>query len=80
MKLKESDIKNLQNEIETLQMMIRQLEIQKTEAAKRLDELANQVRLIEAFIFLSYITKHFYLICMKFPLHDLYCYLHDDLV
>lgn len=42
-------------------MMIRQLEIQKTEAAKRLDELANQVRLIEAFIFLSYITKHFLL-------------------
>lgn len=44
MKLKESEIKNLQNEIETLHQMLKQLDAQKGEARKRLDDLGNQVR------------------------------------
>lgn len=42
-KLKQSEIKNLQNEIETLHQMLKQLDTQKGEALRRLDELSNQV-------------------------------------
>lgn len=42
MKLKESEIKSIKNEIETMLQMIKQLENQKVEAAKRLDEMENQ--------------------------------------
>lgn len=42
-RLKQSEIKNLQNELETLVQMIKQLEIQKIEAKKRLEEMSNQV-------------------------------------
>lgn len=42
-KLKESEIKSLQNEIETLHQMLKQLDSQKSEARKRLDDLAAQV-------------------------------------
>lgn len=43
LKLKSSEIKSLQNEAETLQQMIKQLEAQKVEARKRLDDMATQV-------------------------------------
>lgn len=42
MKLKESEIKSIRNEIETMLQMIKQLENQKVEASKRLDEMENQ--------------------------------------
>ena len=45
-KLKESEIKGLQNEIETLHQMLKQLDSQKSEARKRLDDLAAQVDLL----------------------------------
>jgi len=43
MRLKQSEIKSLQNEAETLQQMIKQLDVQKGEARKRLDDLGSQV-------------------------------------
>lgn len=43
-KLKESEIKNLQNENETLHQMIKQLDAQKGEARKRLEDLGVQVK------------------------------------
>lgn len=43
MRLKQSEIKTLQNETETLQQMIKQLDAQKGEARKRLDDLGVQV-------------------------------------
>lgn len=43
MKLKESEIKSMQNETETLHQMVKQLDVQKGEARKRLDDLAAQV-------------------------------------
>ncbi len=43
MKLKQSEIKNLQNEIETLHQMLKQLDSQKSEARKRLEDLGSQV-------------------------------------
>lgn len=43
MKLKQSEIKSLQNETETLNQMIKQLDAQKSEARKRLDDLGVQV-------------------------------------
>ena len=42
MKLRESEIKSIKNEIETMLQMIKQLETQKVEASKRLDEMENQ--------------------------------------
>ena len=44
-RLKQSEIKILQNELETLYQMIKQLENQKLEAKKRLDDMSNQVGL-----------------------------------
>lgn len=43
MRLKQSEIKSMQNETETLYQMVRQLDVQKGEARKRLDDLASQV-------------------------------------
>lgn len=42
-KLKQSEIKSMQNETETLHQMVRQLDVQKGEARKRLDDLTSQV-------------------------------------
>ena len=44
-RLKQSEIKILQNELETLYQMIKQLENQKLEDKKRLDDMSNQVGL-----------------------------------
>ena len=43
MRLKQSEIKSMQNETETLHQMVRQLDVQKGEARKRLDDLTSQV-------------------------------------
>lgn len=43
MKLKESEIKSITNEIETLHQMIKQLDNQKVEAKKRLEDMDIQV-------------------------------------
>lgn len=43
MRLKQSEIKSMMNETETLHQMVRQLDNQKTEARKRLDDLGSQV-------------------------------------
>lgn len=43
MRLKQSEIKSMQNETETLHQMVRQLDVQKGEARKRLDDLSSQV-------------------------------------
>ena len=43
MRLKQSEIKSMLNETETLHQMVRQLDNQKTEARKRLDDLGSQV-------------------------------------
>lgn len=47
-KLKQSDMKNLENEIETMNQMIKQLDTQKDVARKKLDEMAAQVRYLFA--------------------------------
>lgn len=44
MRLKQSEIKSMSNETETLHQMVRQLDNQKTEARKRLDDLGAQVK------------------------------------
>ena len=46
-KLKQSDMKNLENEIETMNQMIKQLDTQKDVARKKLDEMAAQVRCLK---------------------------------
>ena len=48
MRLKQSEIKSLQNEAETLQQMIKQLDVQKGEARKRLDDLGAQVYFVSS--------------------------------
>lgn len=45
MRLKQSEIKSMLNETETLHQMVRQLDNQKTEARKRLDDLGLQVKI-----------------------------------
>ena len=45
-KLKGSEIKSIQNEIETMHQMIKQLETQKIEARKRLADMDVQVQII----------------------------------
>lgn len=50
MRLKQSEIKSMLNETETLHQMVRQLDNQKTEARKRLDDLGSQVRIYFTFI------------------------------
>lgn len=46
MRLKQSEIKSMSNETETLHQMVRQLDNQKTEARKRLDDLGLQVNIL----------------------------------
>lgn len=43
LRLKQNEIKNIQNEMETLSQMLKQLENQKNDASKRLDDLNSQV-------------------------------------
>ena len=43
-KIKNSEVKNLQSEVDTLAATLKQLENQKGEAQKRLNDLKNQVR------------------------------------
>ncbi|XP_074598224.1 uncharacterized protein LOC141852951 isoform X2 [Brevipalpus obovatus] len=45
-RLKQSLMKNHQNELETLHQMIKQLDNQKVEAKKRLEEMSNQVEIL----------------------------------
>ncbi|KAK6030707.1 EF hand [Ostertagia ostertagi] len=48
MKVKDSQIKNLQVELRTLEVTVKQLERQKTEAGRRLADLDEQIRQLEA--------------------------------
>lgn len=59
-RLKQSEIKNHQNELETLCQMIKQLENQKIEAKKRLEEMSNQVKTKGPLILTALMT---YLLC-----------------
>ena len=43
LRIKQSEIKNIQNEIESLSQMLKQLESQKNDASRRLDDLNAQV-------------------------------------
>lgn len=43
LRLKQSEIKSIQNEIEALSQMLKQLENQKNDAKKRIDDLNTQV-------------------------------------
>ena len=52
LRLKQSEVKNIQNEIEALSQMLKQLENQKNDASRRLDDLNSQV----CFEFASFIT------------------------
>lgn len=47
LRLKQSEIQNVQNEIETLTQMLKQLENQKNDATKRIDDLSLQVSLFD---------------------------------
>lgn len=43
LRLKQSEIKSVQNEIETLSQMLKQLENQRNDACKKLDDFNSQV-------------------------------------